>query len=163
MYKGPLTKIRMLALILLGLALAGCTELEVFNASEQAVRVQVHLPDRARAYYEYIPPNFTDFFISGSGGAYSVRVVPDEAYRQRLLELRDKWQIYLVTGSFEPGATVSDSQRRQIVDDLTRWEEELNRLSEQTAFCSGYLPEYESVTVVVTYVESEQRWSLSCP
>jgi hypothetical protein len=146
-------------LILLGLVLTGCSEVVVHNLSELQVRVLVRVPDEARGHTRVVRPADTEAFFSTTGGRYTVTTLPDEEYRQLLLDL----QAEVGRRLFEERATLSAADVGRLVETLSSVDSQLDRMGEEGASCQGHVPDFESVAVILTWDIGTSKWVLSCP
>ncbi len=153
------SKIIVCGLLLVVLALSGCSFIRIQNISDARLRVLVRVPDNRKGYTRSIQPGQIVDVFSGQGGRYSVTTLPDEQYRQLLIELRAEVSRRL----FVDRQNLSADDVALLTSRLNDADSELERLnSGDSAFCAGFVPEFETVVVTAAWDLYEQNWSLVC-
>jgi hypothetical protein len=152
-------KLGYLVLLIICIFLIGCSFVEVVNTSELSARVSVTVPDAGGSTTEYIKPGGTMDVFSSTGGRYTVQVLPDEKYRQLLLDLQNEISNKL----FTEGKTLTGNDVTRLVNQLNDIDDQLEKLAEEGASCQGTVPEYETVVVVLSWDLDSNNWVLSCP
>lgn len=152
---------RWLWLLMVGvaaLALGGCSFVEVQNISDVEVRVVVRTPDSGRGYTRLIESGAIDSFFSAHGGRYTIQTLPNEEYRQLVLDVREQ----IATRLFEERDTLSPSDVAELVSRMEQLTENLELLVQEQGSCSGNVPDFETVLAVVNWNEFDGRWVVSC-
>jgi len=148
-------------LILLCLALvllAGCTTVDVINLSELNARVLIQLPDQPGGVSRSIGSGNSTSTFSNYGGTVTITVLPDERYRELLLDL----QTEISNRLFEERASLSASDVSLLVERLNEIDSALEELADDGASCSVVAPDFSSVTAVLNWSTSASNWELSC-
>ena len=145
--------------ILCALALSSCSEVYVTNLTELNVRVSVNTPDSGSPSTRLVRPVEIESVFSSNGGRYSVTVLPDENYR----ELLEGLQRDISRKLFDEGATLSAADVSQLTQRMNEIDQALEALQGQAgASCSGFVPDFESVTVYVTWNAAASQFILEC-
>ncbi len=147
-----------LILALVGLALSGCSVVEVLNLSEVSVRVLVTMPDSSGGHTRLVGSGETAEMFSSHGGAYTVTTLPNEEYRQLVLDVRDQLSRRL----FEERASLSAAEVAELVQRITPLEAAVAGLAGEQGSCGNTVPDFGAATVTVVWDEIDGRWSLSC-
>jgi len=147
------------AFLLCVLFLSGCSEIYITNLSDFNVRVSVNTPDAGSPSIRNLRPAATVSVFSSNGGRYVVTILPDENFRKFLDELKQEISQKLM----KEGAalTVEEVQRlTQRLNDIDLMVKEMQ--DDYGASCSGYVPDYESVTALVSWDQTLSKFTLSC-
>jgi hypothetical protein len=152
-------RLNLILLIFMGLFIVGCSFVEVVNTSELSARVNVAVPDSGGGTTEYIKPGGTMDVFSTTGGRYTVQVLPDEKYRQLLLDLQNE----ITKKLFDERDTLTGNDVTRLVNQLNDIDDQLERLAEEGTSCQGTVPDYETVVVIMSWDQANSNWSLSCP
>ena len=145
-------------IFLLCLLLAGCSFVEIVNFSDLSARVRVQVPDSGSGYTRHVGPGRVAEVFSSHGGRYTVTALPDEEYRQLLLTIRED----VTQRLFNEGATLTAAEVGELVNVLNTIDARLEELSTQFASCSGNVPEFETVTVTMSWDFDTSNWILIC-
>lgn len=138
--------------------LSGCSFVRIQNVSDTPITVSVKVPDSGNSYTRIIRPgNLVDVF-SGNGGRYSVTIIPSERYRDSL----ESMQRMVSTRLFEERATLSADEVTRLVQNLNEIDQLIDDLAKPMPSCSGYLPDFDTVVVVVAYDMIANDYVLSC-
>lgn len=148
-----------LAIVLIvAFILSGCSFVRIQNISELSITVSVSVPDSGSTYTRNIGAgNIVDVF-SANGGRYSVSMIPSESYRSMLETIQQEISIRL----FEERDTLSADQVAQLVQNLNYVDQSIQQLAEPMPSCSGYLPDFDTVVVVISFDRLAQEYTLSC-
>ncbi len=152
-------RIGLAALVLASLLLAGCTFVEIANLSELEAHVLVTLPDSAGASTRIIRPGGTTSLYASYGGRYTITAIPSEDYRQLLIDV----QAQVAQRIFEERASLTGEEITSLIQRIAEIERLLEDLKDETASCSGSVPDFETVVVTLDYLSENKRWSLNCP
>ena len=132
--------------------------MRIQNVSESQITVSVKVPDSGKSYTRNIGAgNLVDVF-SANGGRYSVTMIPSESYRETLTNLRQ----LISTRLFQEGATLSAEEVAQLVQNLNEIDQLITELEDPMASCSGYLPDFDTVVVVVVYDPVANNYAITC-
>lgn len=140
------------------LFLVGCVNFDVHNISELNARVLIRTPDSSKGYTKFIRPMGVGSSFSNYGGSYTITVLPDEAYRELLLEMRENISARL----FGEGANLAAEDVARLVQNMKDIQVQLDRLAEEGASCSGTAPDFSSVMATLSWSASESNWNLYC-
>ncbi len=151
----PLTAILMTVFALVA---AACVDVNVTNTADLRARVRITLPDTPAGYTRLVPPGGTTSTFSEFGGTVTVTVLPDEDYRDLLLELR----VAIGRKLLEDSETLSGSDVVNLVERLVEVNGQLRDLAGDGASCSVDAPDFSTVTVVLSWDLTTSTWSLSC-
>lgn len=154
----------MRATLILSLALlcaflvSGCVSIDVQNVSEVDTRVLIRPPDSGRGYTRLVESGGIASTFSTQGGSFSITTLPNEEYRQLVMEVREQ----LGRRLFEEGATLTPAEVAEIVQRMAQLSENLELLGEEQTSCSGSVTDFGSVTAVLSWDESAGKWVLTC-
>ena len=148
----------LLATMSLALLLASCSFVRIQNVSDANATVLVRVPDSSQGYTRTVRPGAIIDVFSGHGGRYTITMLPDEQYRQLLEDLRTEVSRRL----FEEGASLSADDVSRLVERLNDADNELARLAQPGATCSGYLPDFDTVVVTLAWDFTTNQWALAC-
>jgi outer membrane lipopolysaccharide assembly protein LptE/RlpB len=152
---------KILTLIMISIAvviLSGCSFVRIQNVSDASITVSVNVPDSGSSYTRTIRSgNIVDVF-SATGGRYTVSMIPSERYRETLATLQQQ----ISTRLFEERQTLTADQVAQLVQNLNSIDKLIEDLANPMPSCSGRLPEFDTVVVVVSYDNSSGNYALSC-
>jgi len=153
-------KMLLLTACILGvLFLSGCSEVYVTNLSELNVRVSVVTPDTGKPSTRLIRPAGTTSIFSSNGGRYRVTILPDEEYRKLLDELKQEISRKL----FHEGATLTSAEVKQLTQRLNDIDQIIGDIQDNYgASCSGYVPDYDSVTAFVSWDSGANKFVVQC-
>lgn len=148
------------ALILLAgaLLLSGCVTFDLINLSELNIRVMVHTPDSSRGVTKFLRPAGVDGTFSEFGGSYRIAILPDEEYRQLLLDLQSQ----ITTRLFEEGAALSASDVANLTARVSEIDRALEDLARPLPFCAGQAPDWSNVQAIVNYNTTINDYVIEC-
>ena len=154
----------MRATLVLSLALlcsfwvSGCVSIDVQNMSEVDTRVLIRPPDSGRGYTRLVEAGGIASTFSTQGGGFTITSLPNEEYRQLILDVREQ----LGTRLFEESATLTPAGVAELVQRMAQLTENLELLGEEQASCSGSVTDFGSVTAVLSWNEAAGKWALAC-
>jgi hypothetical protein len=152
--KGILTIALLIAVVLL----SGCSFVRIQNVSSGQITVSVSVPDLGAASTRNIPSGGIVDVFSSNGGRYIVTMLPSERYRQTLENLRE----IITSKLFKERETLSAEEVARLVENLNQIDRLIEELSEPMPSCAGFLPDYETAVVVVSYDDFTGDYILSC-
>jgi hypothetical protein len=138
--------------------LSGCSFVRVQNVSDTNVRVLVNVPDSNAGISRNVRPGSVVDAFSSHGGRYSVTILPNERYREFLLDLRTEIGRRL----FEERAELTGDEVGRLVARLNEVNVFLKELAEPGASCSGSLPDFDTSVVIIVFDISLAKYVLSC-
>lgn len=147
-----------LLLLLCALFVGGCVGIDVQNVAEVEVRVLIRTPDSGRGYTRLVESGEVASTFSTQGGTFTISTLPNEEYRQLVLDVREQ----LATRLYEERATLSPSDVADIVQRITQLTENLELLGREQTSCSGSVTDFGTVTAIVSWDEANGKWSLVC-
>lgn len=147
-----------LLLLLCVLFVGGCVGIDVQNVAEVEVRVLIRTPDSGRGYTRLVNAGEVASTFSTQGGTFTISTLPNEEYRQLVLDVREQ----LATRLYEERATLSPSDVADIVQRITQLTENLELLGQEQASCSGSVTDFGTVTAIVSWDDANGKWSLTC-
>lgn len=138
--------------------IASCVTVNVTNVADGNARVRITLPDTPSGYTRYVRSGESISTFSEYGGTVTVTVIPDEQYRQLLMDLRTK-----ISGRlFDERQSLGQSDIEALRDRLN----ELDRLLEESgrdgASCSVKTSDYATVNVILGWDNTTSDWDLNC-
>lgn len=148
----------LLLLLLCALFVGGCVAMEVQNVADVEVRVLIRTPDSGRGYTRLVESGEVAATFSTQGGSFTISTLPNEEYRQLVLDVREQ----LATRLYEERATLSASDVAEIVQRMTQLTENLELLVKEQASCSGSVTDFGSVTAIVAWNELDGKWTVNC-
>ncbi len=154
----PIKKSILLAAAAVTLFLSGCTFVEVQNLSDLNARVLVRTPDSGSGYTRLVGSGEVASVFSGYGGRYTVTTLPNEAYRNLLIDL----QAEISRRLFEERATLSGAEVARLVTRIQEISTLLDDLAQKGASCAGNVPDFESALVVLVWDEQANNWEMTC-
>jgi len=77
-----------LSFLLLALLVSGCSFVRIQNISAASVTVSVRVPDSGKAYIRNIRSGELVDVFSSHGGSYTITIIPSEAYKNTLENLK---------------------------------------------------------------------------
>lgn len=147
-----------LLLLLCVLFVSGCVGIDVQNVADVEVRVLIRTPDSGRGYTRLVESGEVASTFSTQGGTFTISTLPNEEYRQLVLDVREQ----LATRLYEERATLSPSDVADIVQRITQLTENLELLGREQTSCSGSVTDFGTVTAIVSWDEANGKWSLVC-
>lgn len=147
-----------LLLLLCAFFVGGCVSIDVQNVADVEVRVLIRTPDSGRGYTRLVESGQVASTFSTQGGSFTISTLPNEEYRQLVLDVREQ----LATRLYEERATLSPSDVAEIVQRITQLTENLELLGQEQASCSGSVTDFGSVTAIITWDDVAQKWSVVC-
>ena len=147
-----------IALLISVVVLSGCSFVNIQNMSDAEITVSVKVPDSGSSSTRNIQAGDIVDVFSANGGRYSISLLPGQRYQELLENLRQLISQRL----FEDGATLSADEVARLIEKLNQVDQLIEDLADPMPFCSGYLPDFETVVVVVAYDESSGNYVLSC-
>jgi hypothetical protein len=158
----PLTRSKSLvfSFAFLALFLSGCSFVRIQNVSDVQVRVLVRVPDSRKGYTRQIPPGYVVDVFTSQGGRYTINTLPNERYREFLLNLQTEVSRRL----FDERHTLSGADVTRLVARLNEANAELEKLEQGTSegSCSGYVPDFDTVVATIVWDLTSSKWSLAC-
>jgi hypothetical protein len=85
-------------------------------------------------------------------------MIPGESYQQTLNSLRKQ----IETRLFKERQTLTAEEVKQLVKNLNHIDQLIEDLAKPGASCGGYLPEFETAVVTISYDSFNNQWDLSC-
>jgi hypothetical protein len=143
---------------IIAVMLSGCSFVRIQNVSATTVTVAVNVPDSGSSYTRTIRSGAIVDVFSGSGGRYSVQIIPSEAYKDTLQRLRQQ----IETRLFEERQTLTADEVKTLVENLNHIDKLIEDLAVPGASCGGHLPEFDTVVVIVAFDDFNSEWELSC-
>jgi hypothetical protein len=144
--------------LILVFSLSSCSFVRIQNIAATTATVSVRVPDSGKAYVRTIRPGAIVDVFSSHGGSYTITMIAGERYLETLNTLRSQ----IETRLFKEGKTLTAEEVTQLAENLKN----IDKLLEQTklpgATCSGYVPDFDTVVVVISFDEFNTNWSLSC-
>jgi hypothetical protein len=141
---------------LLGALLAACTDFAVFNNSaEYDAMVSINLPNRGRFVGNIKRSDYFSTVLS-NGGAFNVAVLPNEAYREELKQVRE---------SFRKVFTLPNLSAEQIAvlnKQMAVFNERIERISKGGASCGGVVPNNGAADVNINWDAQARNWTITC-
>ena len=116
----------------------------------------IQLPDQPAGVTRLVESGSSVSTFSTSGGVVTVRVVPDERYRQALLSLREE----ITRRLFEERETLSPGDLARLVGNLADVQDLIDDLAVPGASCSINASDFAAVRVFASLDQSE--WVLTC-
>jgi hypothetical protein len=130
----------------------------VVNATDVNARVRITLPDTPNGYTRLVRAGESTSTFSQYGGTVTITVIPDEEYRQLLVDLRNEISRRL----FQERQALSASDVSNLSSRLNEVDQLLKDLGRQGANCSVKTSDFATVTAVLTWDTSISNWNLSC-
>lgn len=149
---------RFTLLLLCAFLAGGCVSFDVQNLSDVDTRVLIRTPDSGRGYTRLVESGEVASTFSTQGGSFTISTLPNEEYRQLVLDVREQ----LGTRLFEESASLSASEVAEIVQRIAQLTENLEALGREGGSCSGSVTDFGSVTGIITWNDIEQKWSVVC-
>ena len=148
----------LLAIILSIGILSGCSFVRIQNVSENTVTDLVNTPDSGKAYTRTIRGGQIVDVFSANGGRYTVTMIPTERYKDTLYTLQQQISNRL----FEERATLTADQVATLVKNLNTIDQAIKDLAKPMPSCSGYLPDFDTVVVIIALDYSTGNYEVSC-
>ena len=137
---------------------SGCSFVRIQNVSDATITVSVKVPDSGKSYTRNISPGSIVDVFSANGGRYSVSLIPSERYKETLNSLQEMISARL----FKERATLTAEQVTTLTHNLNGIDQLIDDLAKPMPSCSGYLPDFDTVVVVVVFDSFTANYDRSC-
>jgi len=145
-------------IILLSLFLSSCTFIRIQNVSAGEATVTVKTPDSGKAYTRTVSSGGIVDVFSSHGGRYIITTIPSEQYKEILFQLEKQ----ITERLFNEAATLSVEEVRQLTENLNHVLTLIEQLSNPGASCSGYVSDFNTAVVTISFDNFNNVWILEC-
>ncbi len=144
--------------LMLVFLLSSCSFVRIQNVAATTATVSVRVPDSGKTYVRTIRSGAIVDVFSSHGGSYTITMISSERYLDTLNSLRSQIERRL----FMEGKTLTAEEVRQLTENLNHIDSLLEQTKLPGATCSGYVPDFDTVVVVISFDDFNTNWSLSC-
>lgn len=145
-------------IIMLSLFLSSCTFIRIQNVSAGEVTVTVKTPDSGKAYTRIVRSGGIVDVFSSHGGRYIITTIPSEQYKDILFQLEKD----ITDRLFNEAATLSAEEVRLLTENLNHVMVLIEQLSDPGASCSGYVSDFNTAVVTISFDNFNNMWILEC-
>ncbi|MCP4139691.1 MAG: hypothetical protein GY755_05275 [Chloroflexi bacterium] len=144
--------------LMLVFLLSSCSFVRIQNVAVSTATVSVRVPDSGKTYVRTIRSGAIVDVFSSHGGSYTITMIESEEYINFLKDLRSEIERKL----FSEGKTLTAEEVVRLTENLKQIDSSLEQTRLPGATCSGYVPDFDTVVVVISFDDFNANWSLSC-
>ena len=144
--------------LVLPLFILSCSFVSMLNISANTATVSVRVPDSSKSYVRTIPSGGSVEIFSSHGGRYTITMIASEQYLDILNRLRSQ----IETRLFTERETLAPEDVSSLVENLNHIDKLLEQAKEPGSTCSGYVPDYETASVVISFDDFNNAWIVEC-
>ncbi|MDQ5823202.1 MAG: hypothetical protein M3441_03200 [Chloroflexota bacterium] len=148
---------RALLLIVLGLALVGCSSINVENTSkDQTARVTMYLPDRSGSTSFTLAPGQSGSELTVDSGLVVILVMPNDEYIKQLEEMKKYYQAVLRVPTF------AEEDYKDATKKVKEFDDKIKTASLGGNSCYVRVADDADVVASVAWDEPNLTWKITC-